>query len=192
MEEATGAAGLGPDGAGRGGTASSAASMALACCLSESSSDPSEPVSVSVFCGSCVGAGRGGVAGSVSLLSMGVGLAMPVPRRRIGNSSSAVLVAIPVPGFRMGNSSSSVGLAMGIGPDILPRMDWWWLLGRGAWPLDLKRLTFMLARARGFGISSTGRDTNKSARRSLYFGTRKAVMSGASPDQDSPHQAGSM
>lgn len=38
---------------------------------------------------------------------------------------------MPVPGFLMGNSSSSMEFDMGIGPDILPRMLWWPVLGRG-------------------------------------------------------------
>lgn len=43
--------------------------------------------------------------------------------------SMGVELAMPVPGFLMGNSSSSRGLGMGIGPEILPRMDWCPVLG---------------------------------------------------------------
>jgi hypothetical protein len=52
-------------------------------------------------------------------------------RCRIGSSSRGVALAMPVPGFLMGNSSSSTEFDMGIGPDILPRMLWWPVLGRG-------------------------------------------------------------
>jgi hypothetical protein len=44
---------------------------------------------------------------------------------------------MPVPGLRMGNSSS-MELGIGIGPDILPRMDWPGF-GRPAAGLDLNR-----------------------------------------------------
>lgn len=44
--------------------------------------------------------------------------------------SIGVELAMPVPGFLMGNSSSSRGLGMGMGPEILPRMVWWPVLGR--------------------------------------------------------------
>lgn len=41
----------------------------------------------------------------------------------MGNSSSGDLSTKPVPGLRMGNSSSSAALGIGIGFEILPRMD---------------------------------------------------------------------
>ncbi len=67
----------------------------------------------------------------------------------MGNSSSdgGLAAAKEVPGCRMGNSSSSSGFGIGMGPDILPRMDG--LAGgldRPALELDLKRLTFMASR----------------------------------------------
>lgn len=43
--------------------------------------------------------------------------------------SIGVELAMPVPGFLMGNSSSSTGLGIGMGPEILPRMVWWPVLG---------------------------------------------------------------
>lgn len=51
-------------------------------------------------------------------------------------------VAIPVPGLRIGNSSST-GFGIGIGPDMVPRMDWP-VMDRGVAPgagglADLKR-----------------------------------------------------
>jgi hypothetical protein len=49
---------------------------------------------------------------------------------------------MPVPGFRMGNSSS-MGFGIGIGPDILPRIDWP-VLGRPALEADFQRLTFIV------------------------------------------------
>ena len=51
------------------------------------------------------------------------GLAMPVPGFRIGNSSSGEVKAFADPGFRIGNSSSSMELGMGMGAEIVPRMD---------------------------------------------------------------------
>lgn len=70
----------------------------------------------------------------------GVMLAMLVPGLRIGNSSSFTAVAkLDPPELRMGNSSS-IGLAIGIGPDILPRMDAWAVAGRRVLGLDFQRL----------------------------------------------------
>lgn len=70
-----------------------------------------------------------------------VGLAIPVPLWRMGNSSSGLFVARLEPGFRMGNSSSSAGCGIGIGPEILPRMEW---AGRGRpCPADVEGLLKM-------------------------------------------------
>lgn len=69
----------------------------------------------------------------------GVILAMPLPGSRIGTSSSFVVEAMPGPELRMGKASS-VGLNIGIGPDILPRMDWRPVLGRPVLELDFQRL----------------------------------------------------
>jgi hypothetical protein len=52
-------------------------------------------------------------------------------------------VATPVLVFLMGNSSS-MGFGIGMGPDILPRMDWPAGLGRPALEADFHRLTFMM------------------------------------------------
>jgi hypothetical protein len=68
----------------------------------------------------------------VSASSGGTGLAMPVPGLRIGNSSSFDVVAMPVPGTLIGNSSSSTALGIGIGPEMVPRMDLWPVFGRPA------------------------------------------------------------
>jgi len=51
------------------------------------------------------------------------GLAMPVPGFRIGNSSSGEVKAFAEPGFRIGNSSSSIALGIGMGAEMVPRMD---------------------------------------------------------------------
>jgi hypothetical protein len=51
------------------------------------------------------------------------GLAIPVPGFRIGNSSSGEVKAFAEPGFRMGNSSSSIALGIGMGAEMVPRMD---------------------------------------------------------------------
>lgn len=59
------------------------------------------------------------------------GLAMPVPGFRIGNSSSGEVKAFAEPGFRMGNSSSSMALGMGMGAEMVPRMDFGAGLGAG-------------------------------------------------------------
>jgi len=64
---------------------------------------------------------------------------MPLPGSRIGTSSSFVVEAMPGPELRMGKASS-VGLNIGIGPDILPRMDWRPVLGRPVLELDFQRL----------------------------------------------------
>jgi len=49
---------------------------------------------------------------------------MLVPGRRMGNSSSLDVIATLEPGMRIGNSSSSAA-GMGIGPEMVPRMDLW-------------------------------------------------------------------
>lgn len=46
----------------------------------------------------------------------------------MGNSSSGLFAARLAPALRIGNSSSSAGFGIGIGPEILPRMEW---AGRG-------------------------------------------------------------
>ena len=50
-------------------------------------------------------------------------------RCAVDSSSKGVELAMPVPGFLMGNSSSSTEFGRGIGPDILPRILWWPVLG---------------------------------------------------------------
>ena len=70
-------------------------------------------------CGSCWSSG---VTPSDSA-GGGTGLAMPAPGCRIGNSSSTVVTAFAEPGFRIGNSSSSRVLCMGIGAEMVPRID---------------------------------------------------------------------
>lgn len=48
-----------------------------------------------------------------------------MPGWRMGNSSSGEVMALEEPGFRMGNSSSpsSRAVGIGIGADIVPRID---------------------------------------------------------------------
>jgi hypothetical protein len=53
----------------------------------------------------------------------GTGLAMPAPGCRIGNSSSRFAAAFAEPGFRIGNSSSSNPVGIGIGAEMVPRID---------------------------------------------------------------------
>lgn len=115
--------------------------------LTKTSASAGAPVEVSA--GVSIEAGSFGSCSRISSVSKGVALATRLPGLRIGNSSSSVVVAMPVPGFRIGNSSSSIRLGMGIGADILPRMDWWPDFGRPdfgrlALEPDFHRLTFMV------------------------------------------------
>ena len=48
---------------------------------------------------------------------------MPVPGFRMGNSSSTIVAAFIELGFLMGNSSSSGAPCIGIGADMVPRID---------------------------------------------------------------------
>ncbi len=65
----------------------------------------------------------------------------------MGNSSSGGRLAKVEPGFRMGKSSSSIELLIGIGPEILPRMDCWPALCRPGPELDLNKLTLIVGTA---------------------------------------------
>jgi hypothetical protein len=48
---------------------------------------------------------------------------MPAPGCRTGNSSSGFVAAFAEPGFRIGNSSSSNPVGIGIGAEMVPRID---------------------------------------------------------------------
>jgi hypothetical protein len=55
----------------------------------------------------------------------GKGVAIPVPGSRIGKSSSSsgATDVFAEPGFRIGNSSSSGDFGIGIGAEMVPRID---------------------------------------------------------------------
>jgi hypothetical protein len=93
-------------------------------------------------------------------------VAIPVPGLRIGNSSSVAIDALADPGFRIGNSSSSGVLGIGIGAEMVPRMDLFRGLARPAVEPDFPKMLGMAAGARcrsvveerrGYGETGWGR-----------------------------------
>lgn len=74
---------------------------------------------------------------------------MPVPGLRIGNSSSAAADALADTGFRIGNSSASGVLGIGIGAEMVPRIDLWRDLARLAVEPDFPNMLGMLSAVDG-------------------------------------------
>jgi hypothetical protein len=66
-----------------------------------------------------------------------------VPGKRIGNSSSAAVDALADPGFRIGNSSSTGLVGIGIGAEMVPRMDLCRVLARPAVEPDFPKILGM-------------------------------------------------
>lgn len=94
--------------------------------------------------------------------------AIPVPGLRIGNSSSAFIDALADPGFRNGNSSSSRVIGIGIGLEMVPRIDLRPALARPAVEPDFPNLLGMLIGAdyRSAGCGElAGREKEKVGRR---------------------------
>lgn len=89
----------------------------------------------------------------------GSGIAIPVPGVRIGNSSSAVIDALADPGFRIGNSSSSGLLGIGIGAEIVPRIDLCRVLARPAVEPGFPKMLGMLMVRTGGRLVVYGRQS---------------------------------
>jgi hypothetical protein len=63
----------------------------------------------------------------------------------MGNSSSAVTDALADPGFRIGNSLSSGVIGIGIGAEMVPRIDLCRVLARAAVEPDFPKILGMSA-----------------------------------------------
>lgn len=81
---------------------------------------------------------------------------MLAPGVRIGNSSSAVTDALADPGFRIGNSSSSGLLGIGIGAEMVPRIDFCRVLARPAVEPDFPKILGMSDGVGGRSVGSGG------------------------------------
>ena len=81
---------------------------------------------------------------------------MLAPGVRIGNSSSAVTDALADPGFRIGNSSSSGLLGIGIGAEMVPRIDLCRVLARPAVEPDFPKILGMSDGVGGRSVGSGG------------------------------------
>jgi hypothetical protein len=81
---------------------------------------------------------------------------MATPGARIGKSSSAVVDVLEDPGFRIGNSSSSGLLGIGIGAEMVPRMDLCRVLARPAVEPDFPKMLGMAGGVGGCKLEGDG------------------------------------
>lgn len=94
------------------------------------------------------GCSAGSPGGGLGSSAGGTGEAKPVPGFRIGNSSSAV-DSFATPGLLVGNSPPFGGLGIGIGAEIVPRIDLCRGLARPAVEPDFPNMLGILVGAAG-------------------------------------------